>query len=283
MPQPRPLSIAIVSPGGTGCPIAEDLASGLAQRGHRIRIYRGEPGFVRTFRRLRADAPDVVSQHAGDCEAFALADHLPVLHTLHVAPSRALIEACLRSQAWFAAPSAFSARQWQAAGLERVRIIPGGVPALPLPPAVVRPVALVADRAGAMAALRAGLGIAMLGAIERTRGALWRKLAHCAVVVASGSASSFDSLAAQAQLAGCPVVGYANGALAEIVEDGRSGFLVANGDESALSSAARRARLLDRHLVRASARARLLLEPMLDRYETELRAIARRSAVRLVA
>ena len=278
------LAIAVVAPGNGECPIAEDLAVGLAQRGHRVQICRGEPGYERVFRRLRAGAPDAVSQHAGDPQAFSLAEGLTVLHTLHAAPSPALVDACLRSRAGLAAPSVFSARQWQTAGVERIRVIPGGVPQLPLPPAVVRPVALVADRAGAMAALRAGLGMAMLGTLRGTRQAMWHKLAHSAVLLAaSGEAGSFDSIAAQAQLAGCPVVGYASGALPEIVEDGRSGFLVAAGDERALAAAVRRALLLDRHLVRESARPRLRVEPMLDRYESELRAIARRSAVRLVA
>jgi hypothetical protein len=277
------LNIAVVERVGDACPMVEDLAAGLTERGHRVRVYRHTADYERLFRRLRADAPDVVSQHVGEPEAFALADGLPVLHTLHVRPSPALVEAATRCRAWFAAPSAFAARAWQAAGLERIHIIPGAAADSALPSAVVRPLALVADRAGAVAALRAGLGIAMPSLLGIARKDLWRRFAHCAVCVAADEPAAFDWVAAQAQLAGCPVVGHAIGALPEIVEDGRSGWLVAPGDPSGLAAAARRAVMLDRHVVRASARLRLGLERMLDRYESELRAIARRSAVRLVA
>jgi glycosyltransferase involved in cell wall biosynthesis len=283
MLRPVPLRIAVVA-GGEPCPIAEDLASGLAARGHRVRFHRGDAGYDKVFRRLRAEAPDVVSQHAAGLLAFAAVEGLPVLHTLHVPPSEGLLEACGRARAWFATPSRFLARAWQEAGLERVQLIPGGVPDHCRIPGVVRPLALVADRAGALAALRAGLGICILTAATGSGDALARKLAHAAVCIApQAPARGFDHLAAQAQLAGCPVVGPACEPLAEVVEPDVSGFLVAAGDERGLADAARRAAMLDRHAVRESARLRLALEPMLDRYESELRAVARRSAVRLVA
>ena len=279
------LRIAIV-PGGEPCALAEDLADGLAARGHRVRVHPGgrDGDFERLSRRLRAEAPDVVSQHACDPAAFAAVEGLPVLHTLSEAPSEALVEAAASSRAWFAAPSAHLARAWRAAGLPRVNVIPAGVPDGARAPAVVRPLALVTDRPGAFAALRAGLGLAMLHGRAAPRRELARKAAHCAVCIAGTLAcGGFDELAAQAQLAGCPVVGYAFEPLAEIVEPEVSGLLVEPGDELALAAAVRRAVTFDRHAVRESARRRLALEPMLDRYESELRAIARRSAVRLVA
>jgi glycosyltransferase involved in cell wall biosynthesis len=280
------LKIAVVAPQEP-CALAEHLAHGLASRGHRVRLYRSEPGCDRLVRRLRAEVPDVVSDLAGDPWAFAAVEGLPVLHTLLGAPSTSLLDACSRSRAWFATPSSFLARLWQRAGLERIHVIPGGLPECRGMPAVVRPLAVVTDRAGALAALRAGLGISMPGMPSSprfSREELARKLAHAAVCIVPPSlACAFDPLAAQAQLAGCPVVGYAEGPLAEIVEDGVSGILVAPGDEPALAAAARRAAALDRHAVRASARRRLAFAPMLARYESELRAIARRSAVRLVA
>ena len=284
------LKIAVVL-GGEPMPMAEDLASGLAARGHRVRVYRLEPDFERLERRLHADAPDVVSQHAMDPAAVAAVRGLPVLHTLHLPPSEALLEACLRSRAGFATPSSFLARAWEAAGLERVHVIRCGMAEPRGFPAVVRPLALVSNRAGARAALRAGLGIAMPGARSSAHfpGArfsgddLARKLAHCAVCIAPQGPEGFDPISVQAQLAGCPVAGYSGDGLAELVEQGVSGFLVAPGDEPGLAAAARRAATLDRNAVRASARGRLALAPMLDRYESELRAISRRSAVRLVA
>lgn len=277
------LHIAFVAPREP-CPMVDDLAAGLAARGHRVRMHGGEDGYDKVFRRLHAERPDVVSQHASAPEAFALAEGLPVVHTLHVPPSPMLAAVCASLRAKVIASSAYMAREWQSAGVERIQVIAAGLADFPLLPAVVRPLALVADRSGALAALRAGLAIVMLGTLGRTRKELWRRLAHCAVCVAeAGGRGAFDWVAAQAQLAGCPVVGQASGALPEIVEDGVSGFLVAPGDEPALAAGVRRALSVDRHAVRQSARARLALDPMLARYESELRAIARRSAVRLVA
>ncbi len=281
----RALKVALVV-GAAPNPMADDLASGLAARGHRVRVHRVEPGLERLARRLHAEAPDVVSQHAADRAAFAAVEGLPVLHTLCVPPSEPLLAACSRSRAWFAAPASFLAHAWEAAGLERVHVIRGGMAEPHGYPAVVRPLVLVSDRAGARAALRAGLGIAMPGvrsSAHSTRDELARKLAHCAACIVPQGPDGFDPIAVQAQLAGCPVAGYAGDWLAELVEQGLSGFLVAPDDEAGLAAAVRRAATLDRHAVRASARRRLALAPMLDRYESELRAIARRSAVRLVA
>lgn len=266
--------------GGGACPIAADLASGLAARGHRVQLHAGEAGYEKLLRRLRAEPLDVVSHHAADAASFAAVEGLPALHTLHVAPSERLLLAARQARGWFATPSACLARAWHEAGLERVLVIPGGVPESRRLPAVVRPLALVVDRDGAMAALRAGLGITMLRAGDDPA----RKLAHSAVcIVARDNPFAFDRLAAQAQLVGCPVVGYAGEPLSEIVEERVSGFLVAPGDAPGLAATVRRAATLDRHAVRDSARRRLAISPMLERYESELRAIARRTALRLVA
>src|ERR671936_65199 len=92
----RPLSIALVAPIGDPEPYGNhalliDLATGLSRRGHRMRVYAAEgsrvpgvdvlqfavnqaPRFERLFRRLRSDAPDVVSQHAFDAEAIEPAE-----------------------------------------------------------------------------------------------------------------------------------------------------------------------------------------------------------------
>lgn len=281
MPEDRALKIAVVVGPGPS-PLAEDLASGLAGRGHRVRVHRLDADFAKLARRLHAEAPDAVSEHAAHPAAFAAVEGLPVLHTLHVPPGAALLDACSRSRAAFAAPSAFLARAWEGQGLERVHVIRAGVAQPQAFPAVVRPLALVSERAGALAALRAGLGIAMPGT-RVSRHELERKLAHCAVCIVPETAGAFAPLAAQAQLAGCPVVGHAHESLAELVEPGVSGILVAPDDPLALAAAVRRATALDRHAVRASARQRFALGPMVERYESELRAIARRSAVRLVA
>jgi glycosyltransferase involved in cell wall biosynthesis len=79
---------------------------------------------------------------------------------------------------------------------------------------------------------------------------------------------------AEAQMAGCPVAGYARGGLLEIVEPGVSGFLSEPGDVNALAEAALAATKLDRVAVRASAIDRLSLDDSLDAYEAALAAVA---------
>ena len=82
-------------------------------------------------------------------------------------------------------------------------------------------------------------------------------------------------VAAEAQMAGCPVAGYRRGALPEVVEHGVSGFLAEPDDVTALTDAIRRCMTLDRRAVRASGLARLGLDAALDRYELALQAVAR--------
>jgi hypothetical protein len=298
---------ALVAPVGTAAAYGDyepliDLATGLARRGHRVRLYAAEgscvPGvelvecssYARLFRRLRADGADAVSQHAFDAEAIALAAGLPVLHTLHMPPIvPAVTRALAASGAAVAAVSSFAAAQWRSAGLQRVHTIPNGVPDFTPLGAVVQPVALIAGRscrekgsaAGIRAALRAGLHVRMHERLPRRD--LWQLMAQCAVcLMPIDGDEPFSLVAAEAQIAGCPVVGYARGALPEIVQQEVSGILVPPGDEAALAPAIRRALTLDRPRVRESGRARLLITPMLERYEAELRALARRQALRAV-
>jgi len=82
-------------------------------------------------------------------------------------------------------------------------------------------------------------------------------------------------VAAEAQMAGCPVAGYRRGAFPEVVDEGVSGVLVEPDDIDALATAIRRCLLLDRSAVRSSALRRLGMEQALDGYETALKDAAR--------
>jgi glycosyltransferase involved in cell wall biosynthesis len=90
---------------------------------------------------------------------------------------------------------------------------------------------------------------------------------------------TFGLVAAEAQMCGCPVVGYRRGALPEIVIDGVTGYLVAADAEMALPAAISAARELDRGEIAASARARLAIAPMIDAYEALLTEVAQRALV----
>jgi glycosyltransferase involved in cell wall biosynthesis len=74
----------------------------------------------------------------------------------------------------------------------------------------------------------------------------------------------FGLVMIEAGLAGCPVVAFPRGAAPEIVEDGRTGFLVEDVRE--MASALRRAARLDRREIQARARARFSAERMAERY-----------------
>ncbi len=74
----------------------------------------------------------------------------------------------------------------------------------------------------------------------------------------------FGLVMIEALLAGCPVIAFARGAAPEIVEDGRTGFLV--GGVREMAAALRRAPRLDRLAIQARARERFSSAHMADRY-----------------
>src|SRR4029077_2118921 len=84
----------------------------------------------------------------------------------------------------------------------------------------------------------------------------------------------FGLVAAESQIAGCPVVAYARGALPEVIEAGVGGLLVAPGDFDAFVAAIGEARRLDRAVVRRSGRARLLIDSSAEAYEKALTEVA---------
>jgi glycosyltransferase involved in cell wall biosynthesis len=71
-----------------------------------------------------------------------------------------------------------------------------------------------------------------------------------------------------------PVIAYRAGALAEIVEHGKTGFLVANPSE--MAEAIRECDTLPKGQCRAKARVRFSLEPMLQAYFTAYHRLASR-------
>ena len=81
-------------------------------------------------------------------------------------------------------------------------------------------------------------------------------------------------VAAEAQMAGCPVAAYRRGAMPEVIEEGVSGFLAEPDDVTDLARAIRACMSLDRTAVAASARRRLGLAAALDGYEAALREVA---------
>ncbi len=264
-------------------------------------------GFRRLFDRVRTDEPDVVSQHAFDAAAFDLAAGLPVLHTLHLPPDDGPVLAAARRTADRLATVSRHARdEWRAATGRDIGLLRNGVPARTPAAGATVPVALVAGRispekgtdTAIRVARRAGLSVLVVGdaydpAYHATRvepllrpgewigpvprAELFELMARCAVLLMPiGWDEPFGLVAAEAQMAGCPVVAFRRGALPEVVTDELTGYLVDPGDEDGMVRAVHRARALDRRAIRDRAGAELAVERMVDDYERELAVIAAR-------
>jgi len=253
-------------------------------------------GFERLFAELRRRGADAVSQHAFDAEAIELAESLPVIHTLHLPPLVAgLVVAARATSSRLATVSSACRADWARAGVDAV-VLPDGVPDWQPEPGPVEPIALIAGRIspekgiedGIAAACRAGLQPVVVGgdydrayratltAVEirppLARRELWRLMARAAVTLMPVKwEEPFGLVAAEAQVAGCPVAAYARGALPEVVGEGAGGFLARPDDVEDLDRAIRSCLGLDRSRVRAQARERLLLDRSLDAYEEALR------------
>jgi glycosyltransferase involved in cell wall biosynthesis len=257
--------------------------------------------FDRMFSMLRRDGADAVSSHAFDAEAFEMARGLPVLHTLHLPP---IVDEVTRAVATIGAGglatvSQSCRRDWANAGIDVGRVLFNGVPDYGEPVGQVESIALLAGRIspekgiddGVWAALRAGLQPVVVGPTydrayrQSLSGADFREalsrqqlrelMARSAVTLAPIRWDEpFGLVAAEAQMAGCPVAAYRRGAMPEVVEEGVSAHLATPDSVEALAQAVRRALSLDRRAVRTSALRRLGLEPMLDGYESALKAVA---------
>jgi glycosyltransferase involved in cell wall biosynthesis len=262
-------------------------------------------GFERLFEEVRARRPDVVSQHAFDAPAFELAATLPAVHTLHLPPiDRDVVRAARGCGQPLVAVSEASSRDWRAAGVAQPTVIRNGVSEVAFVPRQPEAFALIAGRVSPekgtdvaiVAARQAGLTPCVVGDIydreyfdecvapllspgedvrSVPRAELLALMSRVAVTVMPVRwEETFGLVAAEAQMAGCPVVGYRRGALPEIVVDGVTGFLVAPDDAAALPAAIAAARELDRGQIVSSARARLGIGPMIDGYERVLTSAA---------
>jgi len=281
VPAPPDAAAALVMPGGGAAPApSPGVTAALASM----------------FEAVRSARFDAVSQHAFDAPAFELARGFPVLHTLHLPPIvPAVVSAASGVEPRRLATVSRACRAaWRAAGVEVGEVLLNGVEDLPVvgPP---EQAALIAGRISpekgiehALAAARAaGLSVRVAGAQydpgydvdlagaeglgSLTRRDLRSVMARSAVTICAVRWDEpFGMVAAEAQMAGCPVAAYRRGALPEVVEEGVSGALAAPDDVEALGDAVRRCLTLDREAVRASARRRLGLDAALDRYEQAL-------------
>lgn len=86
----------------------------------------------------------------------------------------------------------------------------------------------------------------------------------CCLLVPSLVAETSSLVAREALACGTPVIAFANGALRETVDEGRTGFLV--GDAQGMAAAMHRLAQIDAETCRRTARDRFALEVMTNRY-----------------
>src|SRR5438132_759211 len=281
VPAPLDAAAALVMPGGVPPPPAPGVSAAIDAM----------------FEAIEAGKADVVSQHAFDAAAFRDPSGLRILHTLHLPPIVPAVLEAVRAvrDSSLATVSAGCSRSWLAQGIRVAHLLPNGVVDMDVQGVSTHRCVLIAGRISpekgidhALAAARAaGLAAQVAGGRydpayhvdldgakhlgELTRIELRHVMASSAVTVCAARWDEpFGLVAAEAQMAGCPVAAYARGGLPEVIEDGVSGFLSDPDDLTGLATAITKCLSLDRASVRSSARRRLGLEAALDRYERVL-------------
>jgi glycosyltransferase involved in cell wall biosynthesis len=115
------------------------------------------------------------------------------------------------------------------------------------------------DRSGA------GAGVTYFGAVTRER--LWDLMANAEALLCPVQWDEpFGLTACEAQATGTPVIGYARGGLREIVDSGRTGWLVAPGQVEQAAEAVGQAQTLDRQSCHDWVARHFSLGAMTDAY-----------------
>jgi glycosyltransferase involved in cell wall biosynthesis len=295
--------VTLVAAAGSDvpCPVVEAVERGLfsaMEAGDAWDQLPYEQHALRLARERLEDA-DVVHCHLGPA-GFALGD-APVLHTLHslVGPDIAWF-AVRHPATWLSTVSEHQAAPLRAAGVPRLRVVPGGVPfddyrpgpggeglaflgrieaakgpdvAIAAARTLARPLTLagpVTDRAFFASEIEPALGdgVRYAGVLGHEEKAELLRSSACALVP-SRWAEPFGMVAVEAMACGTPVAALPSGALPEVVEEGVTGAL---GED--LAATVRRCDRLDRCAVRARAEQRFGVDAVAERYLALLAEVA---------
>ncbi len=282
----------VVDTGVDPAPLSSSL---FRANGHRNRATdAARAAFASAYELVRGGGYDVVHNHAFDAPAIELAPS-GVVHTLHLGPDVELAAALERREDAFTVCVSESQRVAWARLVTVDAVVRNGVPVDRIPwsdhagaqllcagrlsPEKGTAEAIeIAQRAGVP---RVGVGGAYdttyAGALRERfpdvefrdavpRAELWRLMcASRALLCPIRWEEPFGLAAAEAQAAGTPVIGFARGALPEVVEEGVTGALVTGIDEAAL--AVRDVEQFDRRACRLHAERTLSLKAMADAYE----------------
>jgi glycosyltransferase involved in cell wall biosynthesis len=278
-----------------------------------------EKAFGTVYAAIAKRRYDVVHNHAFDAPAITLADRAgaPVLHTLHLPPEPAVAAALGQARRGGAPPviacvSESQAEAWRAHVPVDARLPPyistrsipfaeiaaggalfagrlspekGAAQAIDIARAADFSIDVFGDVYDARYAheqidRRGRLpGVAIHRGVART--VLWDAMARAGVVLCPARwEEPFGMAAAEAQACGTPVVAFARGALAEVIVDRVTGFLVPPEDIDAAAEAVRKSSSLSRAKCRQHAERELDVERTLDAHERVYERLAVRSAVR---
>jgi glycosyltransferase involved in cell wall biosynthesis len=122
---------------------------------------------------------------------------------------------------------------------------------------------------------RLGPSVRFIGPLDLSRKRRFLRAAHCLLVPSLASETS-SLVAMEALSCGTPVIAYRAGALPEIVEHGRTGFIV--NDVDAMAAAIRDVGSIDPETCRDAARRRFSAERMVERYLAMYHEVAQGAA-----
>lgn len=272
-----------------------------------------QEAFGRVYELVGAESFDVVHNHSFDAPAISLAAGVPwpVVHTLHLPPEPGVSRAIARAQAGPRPPvvatvSTSQLRSWRR--YNHVDLLLGaGIPTSRIPWSEDHePRLLLAGRIspekGVLDAVeiarRTGMpltiaghrydegyaaevdrvvadepGITCAGSLKRRE--LWEEMNRAAVLLFPIRWDEpFGLVAAEAQAAGCPVVGYRRGALPDLIAEGVTGIAVREGDIGAAVAAVEQALAFDRLSCRLHAEKHLDLAASVDAHLRLYRRLA---------
>ncbi|HEX2053720.1 MAG TPA: glycosyltransferase [Actinomycetota bacterium] len=259
--------------------------------------------FRSVYEQVGAGGFDIVHNHSFDAPAITLAGRagLPVVHTLHLPPADSVSRAIAAAQAGPRPPVVASVseshrRFWQRrnridlllrAGIptERIpwseqssdglvfagRISPekGVLDAIAIAAASGKKLTIAGHRYDEQYARQVDHAVGRANAVSYAgslnRRQLWELFARSSVLLFPIRwEEPFGMVTAEAQAAGCPVVGYRRGALSDVIDEGVTGIIVEPGDVESAAAAVGRALRLDRKCCRLHAQKNLDLEPSIE-------------------
>jgi len=266
----------------------------------------GDAAFRTVFDAVNRVPYDLVHNHAFDPPAvrFACTVEMPVIHTLHLPPDTSVASALDQASRSANPPTIATVSKTAAAGWRRLSrvdvVLPNGVPVNQIPwseaggghllfagrfshekgaadaIAIAREAGVPIDLYGEpydadyardeIDRHRGEPGVGIHGGVPRTE--IWKLMGRASAVLCPARwEEPFGMAAAEAQAAGTPVIAYDRGALAEVVRDRKTGFVVPPDDIVGAAERVGQVAMIKRADCRRHAEANLNLEAAITAHE----------------